>query len=48
MSQGAEVVANPPGRHDAFNKAEIAKWIKVAQAMGQQSPYEGRGVIDTS
>jgi len=35
-SQGAEVVANTPEQHDAFNKAEIAKWIKVAQAAGIQ------------
>jgi len=35
-NQGAEVVANTPEQHDAFNKAEIAKWIKVAQAAGIQ------------
>jgi tripartite-type tricarboxylate transporter receptor subunit TctC len=35
-SQGAEVVANTPEQHDAFNKAEIAKWIKVARAAGIQ------------
>ena len=29
--QGAEVVANTPEQHDAFNKAEIAKWIKVVR-----------------
>jgi len=32
--QGAEVVAGTPEQHDAFNKAEIAKWIKVARAAG--------------
>ena len=35
-NQGAEVVANTPEQHDAFNKAEIAKWIKVARAAGIQ------------
>ena len=34
--QGAEVVANTPEQHDAFNKAEIAKWIKVAREAGIQ------------
>jgi len=34
--QGAEIVANTPAQHDAFNKAEIAKWIKVARAAGIQ------------
>jgi len=34
--QGAEVVANTPEQHDAFNKAEIAKWIKVVRAAGIQ------------
>ncbi|MEK6592225.1 MAG: tripartite tricarboxylate transporter substrate binding protein [Pseudomonadota bacterium] len=32
--QGAEIVANTPEQHDAFNKAEIAKWIKVVKAAG--------------
>jgi len=32
--QGAEVVANTPEQHDAFNKAEIAKWIKVVRDAG--------------
>jgi len=32
--QGAEIVANTPEQHDAFNKAEIAKWIKVARDAG--------------
>lgn len=32
--QGAEVVAGTPEQHNAFNKAEIAKWIKVARAAG--------------
>ena len=32
--QGAEVVANTPEQHDAFNKAEIAKWIKVVREAG--------------
>jgi tripartite-type tricarboxylate transporter receptor subunit TctC len=35
-NQGAEVVANTPEQHDAFNKAEIAKWIRVARAAGIQ------------
>ena len=34
--QGAEIVANTPAQHDAFNKAEIAKWIKVARGAGIQ------------
>jgi tripartite-type tricarboxylate transporter receptor subunit TctC len=34
--QGAEVVASTPEQHDAFNRAEIAKWIKVARAAGIQ------------
>ena len=33
-NQGAEVVANTPEEHDAFNKAEIAKWIKVVKDAG--------------
>ena len=32
--QGAEVVASTPEAHDKFNRAEIAKWIKVARAAG--------------
>jgi len=32
--QGAEIVANTPEQHDAFNKAEIAKWIKVVREAG--------------
>ena len=32
--QGAEVVASTPEEHDRFNRAEIAKWIKVARAAG--------------
>jgi tripartite-type tricarboxylate transporter receptor subunit TctC len=34
--QGAEVVANTPEQHDAFNKAEIEKWIKVVREAGIQ------------
>lgn len=34
--QGAEIVANTPAQHDAFNRAEIAKWIKVARGAGIQ------------
>ena len=34
--QGAEVVGNTPEQHDAFNKAEIAKWIKVVREAGIQ------------
>jgi len=34
--QGAEVVANTPEQHDAFNRAEIAKWIKVVREAGIQ------------
>src|SRR5688572_32414176 len=33
-NQGAEVVANTPEQHDAFNKAEIAKWIRVVKDAG--------------
>ncbi len=33
-NQGAEVVAGTPEEHDAFNKAEIAKWIKVVSEAG--------------
>ncbi len=32
--QGAEVVASTPEEHDRFNRAEIAKWIKVAGEAG--------------
>lgn len=34
--QGADVVAGTPEQHDAFNKAEIAKWIKVVSEAGIQ------------
>jgi tripartite-type tricarboxylate transporter receptor subunit TctC len=34
IDRGAEPVASPPGEHDAFNKAEIAKWLKVAREAG--------------
>jgi tripartite-type tricarboxylate transporter receptor subunit TctC len=34
--QGAEIVASTPDQHDAFNKAEIAKWIKVVREAGIQ------------
>jgi tripartite-type tricarboxylate transporter receptor subunit TctC len=34
--QGAEVVAGTPEQHDAFNKAEISKWIKVVKEAGIQ------------
>lgn len=34
--QGAEIVASTPEQHDAFNKTEIAKWIKVAREAGIQ------------
>jgi len=32
--QGADPVGNTPEAYDAFNKAEIAKWIKVARGAG--------------
>ncbi len=32
--QGAEVVASSPEEYDQFNRAEIAKWIKVARQAG--------------
>jgi len=32
--QGAEPVGNTPEAYDAFNRAEIAKWIKVAREAG--------------
>ena len=32
--QGADVVAGTPDAHDKFNRAEIAKWIKVARTAG--------------
>ncbi len=34
IDRGAEPVASTPEEHDAFNKAEIAKWIKVAKEAG--------------
>lgn len=34
--QGAEVVASTPEQHDKFNRAEIAKWIKVVKEAGIQ------------
>jgi len=33
-AQGADPVGNTPEQHDAFNKAEIQKWIKVARQAG--------------
>jgi tripartite-type tricarboxylate transporter receptor subunit TctC len=33
-SQGAEPVGSTPEQHEAFNRAEIAKWIKVTRAAG--------------
>jgi len=32
--QGAEVVASSPEDYDQFNRAEIAKWIKVVAQAG--------------
>jgi tripartite-type tricarboxylate transporter receptor subunit TctC len=32
--QGADPVGNTPEQYDAFNKAEIAKWVKVARGAG--------------
>ena len=32
--QGADVVAGTPEQHDAFNRREIEKWIKVVRAAG--------------
>ena len=32
--QGADVVASTPEQHDKFNRAEIAKWIKVVREAG--------------
>ena len=32
--QGADPIGNTPEQHDAFNKAEIQKWIKVARQAG--------------
>jgi len=32
--QGAEVVASTPHEYDQFNRAEIAKWLKVVAAAG--------------
>lgn len=34
--QGAEPVGSTPEQHDAFNKAEIAKWMKVVRDAGIQ------------
>jgi tripartite-type tricarboxylate transporter receptor subunit TctC len=34
QGQGADPVGNTPEQYDAFNKAEIAKWIKVARQAG--------------
>ena len=34
--QGAEPVGNTPEAYEAFNKAEIAKWIRVAREAGIQ------------
>jgi len=34
IDRGAEPVASTPEEHDAFNRAEIAKWIKVARGAG--------------
>ena len=35
-SQGADPVGSTPEQHEAFNKAEIAKWIKVVREAGIQ------------
>ena len=32
--QGAEVVASSPEEYDQFNRAEIAKWVKVVAQAG--------------
>jgi tripartite-type tricarboxylate transporter receptor subunit TctC len=34
IDRGAEPVGSTPAEHDAFNKAEIAKWIKVVKEAG--------------
>jgi len=34
IDRGAEPVGSSPAEHDAFNKAEIAKWIKVVKEAG--------------
>jgi tripartite-type tricarboxylate transporter receptor subunit TctC len=34
LGQGAEPVGNTPEAYDAFNRAEIAKWIKVVREAG--------------
>ena len=34
--QGADVVASTPDQHEKFNRAEIAKWIKVVKEAGIQ------------
>jgi tripartite-type tricarboxylate transporter receptor subunit TctC len=36
IDRGAEPVAGTPAEHDEFNRAEIAKWIKVAREAGIQ------------
>jgi tripartite-type tricarboxylate transporter receptor subunit TctC len=36
IDRGAEPVAGTPAEHDKFNRAEIAKWIKVAREAGIQ------------
>ena len=36
IDRGAEPVASTPAEHDKFNRAEIAKWIKVAKEAGIQ------------
>ena len=33
-NKGAEIAATTPEQHDRFNRAEIAKWIKVAREAG--------------
>ena len=35
-NKGAEIAATTPEQHDKFNRAEIAKWIKVAKEAGIQ------------
>ena len=34
MDNGADPVGNTPAGHDAYIKAEVAKWIKVVNAVG--------------
>jgi len=36
IDRGAEPVGSTPAEHDKFNRAEIAKWIKVAKEAGIQ------------